>query len=76
VKSKNLLSKLEKAHGFHRLKRIVIDEAHCCSEWGHDFRPDYHKLNMIKISFGSVPLMCLTATATFQVSAPTRPAPL
>ena len=57
VKSKSLLNKLEKAHEQHRLKRIVIDEVHCCSEWGHDFRPDYQKLNLIKIQFKAVPLM-------------------
>ena len=49
--------------------------ASCCSfcflvtlfQWGHDFRPDYLKLNLLKIQFSNVPLMCLTATATFRV---------
>eukprot|EP00041_Stephanoeca_diplocostata_P036280 m.1316519 g.1316519 ORF g.1316519 m.1316519 type:complete len:735 (-) comp24837_c1_seq35:56-2260(-) len=67
VNSKTLLSNLEKAHDQQLLNRIVLDEAHCCSEWGHDFRPDYSSLNIIKIQFKDVPLMCLTATATFQV---------
>lgn len=58
---------LRQAHDQLLLNRIVLDEAHCCSEWGHDFRPDYSSLNIIKIQFKDVPLMCLTATATFQV---------
>ena len=46
---------------------IAIDEAHCISEWGHDFRPDYRNLRDLRSDFPAVPLIALTATATVRV---------
>ena len=43
---------------------LAVDEAHCISEWGHDFRPDYARLGLARRQLGSPPCIALTATAT------------
>ena len=52
------------AVGRSQLRLLAIDEAHCVSEWGHDFRPDYARLGRFRSQIGNPPTIALTATAT------------
>jgi bloom syndrome protein len=58
---------LRELHKINKLARIVIDEAHCVSQWGHNFRPDYVTLRKVRKLFPNVPYMALTATVTENV---------
>jgi ATP-dependent DNA helicase RecQ len=57
---------LDFLHGL-KISIMAVDEAHCISQWGHDFRPDYRNLSMLKREFPTTPIIALTATATQQV---------
>jgi len=59
---------LERALNWN-IAQFAIDEAHCISEWGHDFRPEYRELKKLRDHFPDAPVMALTATATERVRA-------
>src|SRR5882672_10178564 len=59
---------LERAVNWN-IAQFAIDEAHCISDWGHDFRPEYRELKKLRTHFPDVPMMALTATATERVRA-------
>lgn len=66
-KSGKLKSELQNLDEQNRLGRFVIDECHCACQWGHDFRPDYAKLRVLRQHFPHIPILAVTATASEQV---------
>lgn len=68
AKSKRLMSRLEGMHQMGHLTRICIDEAHCASSWGHDFRPEYRKLGLLRRQLPRAPILCLSATCAVETT--------
>ena len=63
IASELFLKKIQRV----KVSLITIDEAHCISQWGHDFRPAYREIRQLRVTFPDIPVLALTATATPEV---------
>lgn len=63
ISPEKLLSEIDAWSSMIKISLIAIDEAHCISQWGHDFRPEYTQLAVLRERFPNIPVMALTATA-------------
>lgn len=63
ISPEKLLTEIDRWSSNFKISLIAIDEAHCISQWGHDFRPEYTQLGVLRDRFNGTPIMALTATA-------------
>lgn len=67
TKNKRFMAALQRCYQTGKLNFIAIDEVHCVSQWGHDFRPDYKHLSILKQLFPNTKILGVTATATASI---------